>query len=177
MKKIIFITVIIIIFFLIIYPFVEIKLDGKIIKFSYSDDISVFEDNICYDESYVYNEKRNISIYNFDIKKYLIFNIISFEYKDGNICDTEYLLEESYIENFIENAVILYNGNNIDIKELIKGKSAIVGNKKYFGNDYNTYLTYTLDGKYEVMYIFYIDDLIVIQVGLSDEGPKFIAYK
>ena len=36
---------------------------------------------------------------------------------------------------------------------------------------------YKLDGEYKEMYIFYNDDLLIIQIGLSDEGPKFIAYK
>ena len=38
-------------------------------------------------------------------------------------------------------------------------------------------IDYVLDGKYETLYVFYVDDLLVIQVGFSDEGPKFIAYK
>ena len=56
-------------------------------------------------------------------------------------------------------------------------KTAIVGNKRYFGDDYNNSIDYVLDGKYETLYVFYVDDLLVIQVGFSDEGPKFIAYK
>ena len=27
------------------------------------------------------------------------------------------------------------------------------------------------------MYIFYVDDLLVFQIGNSDEGPTFIAYE
>jgi hypothetical protein len=60
---------------------------------------------------------------------------------------------------------------------LIIDKKAIVGNKKYFGNDYLNSIEYILDGKEEIMYLYYLDDLLVIQVGLSDEGPKYIAYK
>ena len=38
-------------------------------------------------------------------------------------------------------------------------------------------ITYTLNNRHETMYVFYQYDLLVIQVGLSDEGPKYIAYK
>ena len=36
----------------------------------------------------------------------------------------------------------------------------------------------SLDGNYKEMYISYNeDDLLIIQVGNSDEGPRYIAYK
>ena len=179
-KKIFLVSVIlffIIISLLILYPNIEINKDNKIIKFSYSDDISRFEDEDCYSESYFYNKKRDISIYNYDFKKFLFFHIIIIEYKEGNICDTEYLLEESYINDFVNNAEIEENENNIDISKLIANKEAIVGNTRYQGNEYDNAIYYILKGKQEVLYVFYIDDLLVIQVGYSDEGPKYIAYK
>ena len=64
-----------------------------------------------------------------------------------------------------------------NLKKLIADKEAIVGNTRYTGNDYETSMDYTLNGEYQTLYIFYIDDVLVIQVGHSDEGPKFIAYK
>ena len=167
----------IVIIFLIIYPLIEINIGNRIIKFSYSSDISRYEDMLCYSESYIYNIDRDISIYAVDFKKILFFNVIIFGYSKGNVCDTEYVLEEEYINNFIENALILYNDNNIDLAKLISGKKAIVGNKKYLGNDYLNSIEYILDGKEEMMYVYYLDDLLVIQVGLSDEGPKYIVYK
>lgn len=170
-------VILVLILILIIYPFIEININNKIIAFSYSDDISKFEDYGCYSESYFYNEKRDISIYNYDFKKFLFFHTIIIEYKDGNVCEKEYVLEEEYINNFIDRAEIEYNEKNIDLSKLIDGKTAIVSNKKYFGNDYDTSISYILDGKHEILYIFYVEDLLVIQVGLSDEGPKFIAYK
>ena len=94
-----------------------------------------------------------------------------------NCFDAEYLLEESYIKRVINEAEITDNSNNINLEELIKGKEAIVGNTKYYSENEKIELYYILDGKEEEMFIFYVDDLLVIQVGLSDEGPKFIAYK
>ena len=49
--------------------------------------------------------------------------------------------------------------------------------KRYLGNDYSLNIGYILNGKHEDLYVFYVGDLLVIQVGLSDEGPKFIAYE
>ena len=64
-----------------------------------------------------------------------------------------------------------------DIKKLIEDKEAIIGNTRYSGNDYETEIGYILNGEENVMYILYVEDLLVIQIGYSDEGPKFIAYK
>ena len=66
---------------------------------------------------------------------------------------------------------------SVDFNKLVTDKEAIVGNTRYIGNDYETSISYILKDKHEILYIFYVDDLLVIQVGLSDEGPKFIAYK
>lgn len=170
-------AIIIMVGFLVLFPMVELDDGKKIIKFSYSDDISEFEVNSCYNESYFYNEKRDISIYDFEFKKLLFFHAIVLNYEAGNVCDTEYVLEEKYINNFLANAIIEENNNNIDLAELIDGKTAIVGNIKYFGNDYLNSIDYILDGKHEKLYVFYVDDLFVIQVGLSDEGSKYIAYR
>lgn len=162
---------------LIIYPFIEFTHNGKLIRLSYSDDLTKYEENASYDETFFYYEKRDISLKTFDIKKFLCFHVISMGYVNGNLADTQFLLEEKYIENFLENAKITENEKNIDLAKLIEGKTAIVDSKRYIGNDYETAIYYELDGKEDVMYIFYIDDLLVLQIGYSDEGPKFIAYK
>ena len=177
MKKIFICISLILFLFLLIYPFIEIDTGNKIILFSYNDDVSKYEDVSCYDESYFYVEDKDISINNFTFSKFLFFHIITLDYEYGNVCETEYLLKEEYINNFLENAVILENENNIDLSKLIEGKKAIVSNKKYFGNDYKSSIYYKLNGEEQVMYIFYVDDLLVIQVGNTDEGCKFIAYR
>ena len=177
MKNILIKITICTIILLIVFPFIEYKKAGKLIMLSYSDDISKLEDSLCYDESYMYNKKRDISIYEYDFKKILFFYINIFKYKEGNVCETEYLLEEEYINNVIENSVIKYNEKNINLAKLIKGKKAIVSNTRYLGNDYENSIEYVLDGKHQILYVFYVDDLLIMQVGLSDEGPKYIAYK
>ena len=158
-------------------PMFEFKTDKKLYAIKYTEDFSQFETKGCYTESYFYNKKHDISIYNHKHTKFLFFNFYSFSYKEGNVCETEYQLEEQYIKDFIEKAEITYNSHNINLAQLIEGKTAIVGNSRYTGNDYNTIIEYKLNDKYESMYIFNKYDLLIIQVGLSDEGPKFIAYK
>lgn len=181
MKKRVLVILIVILsilsLFLLIYPHLEFRINNKLILFRYTDIVPEIDEHTCYDDSYSYVKSRDISIIHYDAKKYFFFYIITLEYKEGNICDTEYLLEETYIENFINNAEIIYNDNNINLEKLIYNKTPIVGNKRYVGNDYQNFITYKLDGKYNILYIFYIDELLVIQVGYSDEGPKFIAYK
>ena len=151
--------------------------NNKLIFISYRDDISEFEDDFCYHESITYNKKRDISIKEFNIKKYFIFYLYSLEYEKSNLCETEWQLEEEYITNFINNAEITYNPSDINIEALIKDKTPVVSNTRYLGNDYETVINYKLDNKYEEMYIFYKDDLLIIQVGNPDETTKFIAYK
>ena len=181
MKKKIIISVIIFILIitliLIAIPFIKIDKGNKLIFISYSDDISKYETYTCYHESISYNEKKDISIKRFDIKKYFIFYLFTLEYEKGNLCSTEWQLEEEYITNFINNAELIENKNNLDIEKLIEGKKAIVRNTRYIDNDYNTSIIYKLDGKEDIMYIFYQDDLLILQVGSPDETTKFIAYK
>ncbi len=177
LKFILIILVIILIILLMALPMFEMKTEKKLYAIRYKEDYSEFETKGCYDESYFYNAKHNVSIYNYKHKQFLFIHFYSFDYKEGNVCETEYQLEEEYINNFIKKANITYNSHNINIQNLISGKESIVGNSKYKGNDYTRIIEYTLDGKNEIMYVFYQYDLLVIQVGLSDEGPKYIAYK
>lgn len=176
--------VLIISIFVIIYPSIEFYKDdylylmsyGK--DFEYSEDFEEFDQETCYDESYSYNKKRNISISSWDYEGFLFFRWFRVKYKEGNVCETEYVLEESYIKNFIENAKINDECDNIDLEFLIEGKTPIVSNKRYPLNDEHKYINYILDGKEREMFIYTNKEgLIIIQVGLSDEGPKYIAYK
>ncbi|MBR6690671.1 MAG: hypothetical protein IKL65_05010 [Bacilli bacterium] len=180
MKKKIIIPIIVLVILcagLITLPHIKIYKNNTIKYISYSDDISEYDEITCYDDGISYYKEKDISIIDIDIEKKFMFYFFDIEYVEGNLCDVEFILEESYVKKFIDSAEIIDNEKNIDIASLIKGKTAIIKNKRYFGNDYETYIEYKLEDKYETMYIFYVDDLLVLQVGLSDEGPKFIAYK
>lgn len=159
------------------FPFIEINTGKKLVRLSYTGDFSEYDVNHSYNELYCYNQKHDVSIKSFDVKNFLCFYAIEMEYVKGDFRKTQFVLNESYIQNFLQNAAILENENNIDLSELIKGKTAIVGNTRYTGNDYENAIYYELDGRDGEMYIFNFDDLLVIQVGSSDELPKFIAYK
>lgn len=181
MKKKLFIIilfVVLVITLLCLYPNIEIMKDGVIYKFQYNDDFGEFDSNHCYDESFSYNEKRDISINGWDVKKFLFFHMLVLEYKEGNMCETEYLLTESDFKRIISDAVIEENEDNINLNKLIEGKKAIVSNKRYPWNDEYHYIGFNLDGNYNEMYISRNEDgLIIIQIGNSDEGPKYIAFK
>lgn len=177
LKVIIPIIVAILIIIFLTIPMFEMKTEKRFYAIRYKEDYSEFEKNGCYNESFYYNRKHNISLSSFNHKQFLFFHFYYFDYVEGNVCETEYQLEESYIKEFIEKAIIKENRKNINVKKLIKGKTPIVGNTKYLGNEYDTSIEYILNDKHETMYIFYNYGLTIIQVGLSDEGPKFIAYK
>ena len=119
MKRVI-IIVLTVIFLLIAvlfiaYPHIEFKTKDKLIRFSYSDDFSEYDDNHSYNELYAYNEKHDVSIKSFDVKKFLFFYVIEMEYIPGDFREVQFILEESYIENFIKNAKICENDKDIDI--------------------------------------------------------------
>ena len=160
-----------------IYPNIEFKKDGKLYACRFSDDFSEFEENSSYNERYFYYEKQDVSLKNFEVKNFLCFYLFSFDYAEGDVRDKEFILEEEYINHWLEAAVIEENEQNLDIAEIIKGKTAIIKNKRYPGNEYDKCIVFELDGKSEIMYVFESGDLTVIQVGSSDELPRFIAYK
>ena len=175
--KIILFVLLLIVGCLLVYPTIEIQTKDRLIAFRYSDDITEFETDISFNENYVYYQKRDITITDFNFKKFLCFHVITMEYIEGNYCDTQFVLEEKYITDFLERAKIEDNEKNIDIAKLIEGKEAIVSNTRYLGNDYENAIFYVLDGKNEELYVFYVDDLLIIQVGSPDENPRYIAYK
>ena len=162
---------------LIVYPNIVIDTGKELIACNYTGDFSEYDINHSYNEVYCYNEKYDVSIRTFDVDNFLCFYTIRMEYVEGDVRETEFVLEESYIDNFLNNAKITENINNVDLAKLIEDKTAVVSNTRYTGNDYENGIFYELDGKEEEMYIFYVDDLLVIQVGSSDELPRFIAYK
>lgn len=162
---------------IVVYPNIEFQKNGKLYACRFSDDFSEFEENASYNELYFYYEKRDISLKTFNVDKFLCFYLLSFDYVEDDVREEMFKLEESYIKNWLENAEITENPNNISIAELIKDKTAIIKGKRYSGNDYEKSIYFELDGKEEVMYVFESEGLTIIQVGSPDESPKYIAYK
>ena len=177
--KILIPVVILVAVFFAIYPTIEFEKDGQFIALRYNADISEFETDISPDERYTYYGERDISIKQFDFKKFLCFWAIIMDYEEGNLIETQYMLEEAYVVDFIANAEILENENNADVAALIEGKTAIVSGAVYSPVYYDEiqHIIYKLHGEENVMLIYQVDDLLVIQVGHSDEGPRYIAYQ
>lgn len=179
MKKITIIMCIFIGICLCIYPHIEFYSDDYLYMMSYglrfdkSSDYDELEQEFCYDENYSYNKKRNISTSSFEYNGFLFFKWFKVKYVDGNVCENEFILTEEYINNFIEKADIVENNDNINLEILIEGKKAIVKNKRYPFNENYSYISYYLDGMLEEMFIYNYEDLLIIQVGLGDEGPKY----
>lgn len=162
---------------LIVYPHIEFRKNNKLYVCSFSDDFSEFEENASYNEIFFYNEKRDISIKTFDVKNFLFFYLFTFEYEEGDLRKTQFVLAEEFIDYWIKNAEITSNDSGIDIAKLIEGKEAVVGNTRYLGNGYTNGIFYKLDGDCGELYVFESEGLTVIQVGSPDESPKYIAYR
>ncbi len=161
---------------LIVYPHIEFRKNNKLYVCSFSDDFSEFEENASYNELYFYNEQRDISIKTFDVKNFFCFYLFTFEYEEGDMRETQFILEEKFIDYWLKNAEITENPDNIDIGKLIEGKKAIVGNTRYYTDEEKSCIFYELDGEYGELYVFQSEGLTVIQVGSPDESPKYIAY-
>ena len=73
---------------------------------------------------------------------------------------------------------IIENNDNVDLRELIKGKKQVESNKRYPWSDEASSIYYELYGEENEMHIYTNEEgLLIIQVGNSDEGPKYLVYK
>ena len=77
-KKTLIIIIFIILITLIIYPNIEFYKDNKLYILTYKEDMSEFENNMCFNESYSYNKDRDISIYKWNGKNILFFRFFWF---------------------------------------------------------------------------------------------------
>ena len=182
MKKVFLIIIIGI--FLVIYPYISFYYQDYLYMMSYaknfeeSEELKIIEQESCYDESYFYIKEKDITVTSLDYHSFLFFRWFKLKYIEGNLCETEFTLLPSYIDNFIANAKINEDSDNIDLEKLIKGKKPVVENKRYPWKEDRYYISYVLDNEFEEMFIYVEDDgSVIIQVGLGDEGPKYILYK
>lgn len=172
---------------LLIYPHITIQTDSQLIACRYSDDTSEFETKVSLDERYTYYANRDVTWTGFDFHKVGPFYVLIFDIEEGNLIEGIYVLEESYITDFLANAVIETVEKDYkevgmttdDVAALLQDKKTIVSNTRYVCPDYDaaTRIYYQLDGAENIMYLYETDGLLVIQVGYPDEGPKYIAYE
>lgn len=159
------------------YPHIEFKAGGKLYACRYSEDFSEFEENSAYNELYFYNERHDVSLKNFTAGHFLCFYVLSFDYVEGDVREAQFMLEESFVTYWLDNADILLNDAGVDVASLIRGKTAVVGNTRYSADGDTVGIDYILDGKEDTLYIYESDGLTVLRVGSSDESPRYIAYK
>lgn len=162
--------------FFAIYPHIEIKTENALIALRYSGDISEFDAYGTVDETYFYNKKYDISVYDFDIKNFLFFYKITMKYKDGDMRESQFLLKAEYIENLLKNWQITENEDGIDVEKMLENKRPNEENKRYPFETFSHSIYYVLDGQENVMHIGEKDGQVLIQIGNSDEGPKYISY-
>lgn len=163
--------------FFAIYPHIEIKTENALIALRYSDDISEFDMYGTADETSFYYEKYDISLYDFEVNNFLFFHKITMKYKDGDMRKQQFLLKAEDVDYVLKNWQIAENEGNIDITKMLYGKTAIEQNKRIPFDSFTNSIYYVLDGEENVMHIGEKDGQVLIQIGNSDEGPKYIVYE
>ena len=87
---------------LIVFPNIEIRPTATLYVCQYSDSFGEFEENPSYNERYFYNEKRDISIDKMEVRSVLFCHVLELKFVEGDKRETQFVLEEDYIKNFIE---------------------------------------------------------------------------
>lgn len=175
----ILIVILVVVFGLLFIDKIKITVGNEIRYVSLSSDVLWIEENsiTCYDDGLTYLKDKGITIKNitFDKVGFLWYHRATFE--EGNLCDYEFYLEEKDFLYMITKGEIVENESKLNLSEMIKGKEAIVGNTRYPWEDDYKYIGLKIDGEYKELYVTEREDMLVIQIGNSDEGPKYIAYK
>ncbi len=174
-----FLIIVIIAFVLLFIDKIKITVGNEIRYISLTSDVLWIEDNsiTCYDDGLTYLKNKDITVKNVDFRKvgFLWYHRVTFE--EGNLCEYEFYIDEKDFLYIITKGEVQENDDKLDLLNLIKGKEAVVGNKKYPWDEERKYISYKVDDKYLELYVSQQKELLVIQIGNSDEGPKYIAYR
>ena len=175
----IFIIVAILAFSLLFIDKIKITSGNEIRYISLNEDDSWIDDNsiTCYDESYTYLKDKGVTIKDIKVKKVLFLWYHTLTFEEGNVCEYEFFIDEKDFLYMITKGEVIENEDKVDLTKMIKGKTAITGNTKYTWVDDYKYIMLKVDGKDMEIYVTERDGLLVIQIGNTDEGPKYIAYK
>lgn len=174
-----FIIVAILAFSLLFIDKIKITSGNEIRFISLDDSIDwIDKDSItCYDESYTYMKDKDISIDSINIKKVWFLWYHRYTFKEGNVCEYEFFIDEKDFLYMITKGEVIENEDKLDLTKMIKGKTAITGNTKYSLEETRKFMMLKVDGEEKEIYVDEVDGLLAIRIGNTDEGPKYIAYK
>lgn len=175
----IFVILAILVFSLLFIDKIKITSGNEIRYISLDSDVSWIDDNsiTCYDESYTYLKDRDVSINSINSKKVWFLWYHRLTFKEGNVCEYEFFIDEKDFLYMITKGEVIENEDKLDLTKMIKGKEAITGNKKYDLEEDRKFIMLKVDGEEKEIYVNERESLLVIQIGNTDEGPKYIAYK
>lgn len=145
-------------------------------------DLETFRNNFienlksCYDESYFYDAKNDITYSMYDITDNTIVNNIKINFIYGNICENEYVLNEDWLEVLKISTIMHYNFN-YDLLITKLENSTRIETKEILPFD-DTYQITCLNKKYG--YTIYVTEFSenVIGIILSDANDmkKYALY-
>lgn len=152
----------------------------------------------CYDESYFYDEVNKVTIKSFDIEEGKLFNTYKIDYDLNNLCENEYVLGNSWLNEFKDNAEIAEitvtecidkcnskNINDLNLENLLNYLSEDdyqrIENKNNINFDSTSgyYVTayYTIEDMDYMMYVFSYENNLAIKIIDSNDYPKNALYQ
>lgn len=174
-----FVVVVILVFSLLFIDKIKITSGDEIRFISLDENIDWLDkDSItCYDESYTYMKDRDITVDSINIKKVWFLWYHRYTFREGNVCEYEFFIDEKDFLYMITKGEVIENEDKVDLIKMIKGKEAITGNKRYSLEENRKFIMLKVEDEEKEIYVDEVDGLVIIQIGNTDEGPKYIAYK
>lgn len=157
--------------------------------------LSKYVENLksCYDESYFYDKNLDITISKYQVEEGSPFNKIYLTYTYGNYCENEYVLDDNWMTELNEKAVMqeavisedIINSKKVsyaDVKSLLdyisKPSVARIENKNNIDENGSKYLMayyYKLNRKSYVLSVFVYNNYLAFKViDANDHGKNAI---
>ncbi len=152
----------------------------------------------CYDESYFYDKGNNVTISKYEVEDKGSINEIYLSYKKGNYCENEFVLDDNWMIEFLNNSTIteIKADNNVTLKydinlniedvknamnEFLSSNYTRANNKGKITDEENDFLVkiyYTLNSKsYELSIFDYEEEYIAFVVVDPNDAQKNAIYK
>lgn len=130
----------------------------------------------CYDESYFYDLKNNITYGQYEIKSNFLFSKIKISYSNKNICADEYVLNDNWLDIFKASTITDYNINYESIiAKLTNAKRLPLAGIIEFNDQYQ--VSYLNQNKgYSLYFTVYSDNVVGIIVLDANDAKKYAIY-